>query len=261
LTNSVLFEVWKTKRCSKLGGRVWWCGAPPDGTHANLNLINWTKCWERMRQSSNWTSRVPSFKLHSVIASPHVSLSSLSLSLSSIYSLSAHIHTYIQNISNLLPPPKTEPSSLLSLKQQKFAKSHEQGVRSIWRLSHSNSTLCVTSVYVRAWDPTTYRNVVLYCFLLLHDNYLHVCFMIIVHFIFRYSIWKRKYVKLISQIEGRTQIDECLRTGCIQEYLNLRGTKWQQNRDNCSMRNFIICNPYQILLGWSNQGWWDGRRM
>jgi len=30
---------------------------------------------------------------------------------------------------------------------------------------------------------------------------------------------------------------------------------------NCIMRNFIICTLHKILIGWSNQGGWNGRGM
>jgi hypothetical protein len=50
----------------------------------------------------------------------------------------------------------------------------------------------------------------------------------------------------------------CLRTGCWGEYSVLRGKKWQEARDDCTMRNFITCMLHQILLGWWNQGGLDG---
>jgi hypothetical protein len=44
-----------------------------------------------------------------------------------------------------------------------------------------------------------------------------------------------------------------LRTGYWGEYLDLRGRKWQEAREDCIMRNFITCTLHQMLLVWINQ--------
>jgi hypothetical protein len=53
----------------------------------------------------------------------------------------------------------------------------------------------------------------------------------------------------------------CLRTGCLGEYLDLRGMKWQEVGENCIMRSCMVCTLHPVLLGWSRQGGWDGRGM
>jgi hypothetical protein len=45
------------------------------------------------------------------------------------------------------------------------------------------------------------------------------------------------------------------------EYLYLRGRKWREAGENCTVRSFMACTLHQILLGWSSQGGWDGRGM
>jgi hypothetical protein len=40
-----------------------------------------------------------------------------------------------------------------------------------------------------------------------------------------------------------------------------REMKWRGNREDCIMRNFVICNLRQILLGLLNQGGWYGQGM
>jgi len=35
--------------------------------------------------------------------------------------------------------------------------------------------------------------------------------------------------------------------------------KGQEDGENCIMRIFTVCTLYEILLGWSNQGRWDGQ--
>jgi hypothetical protein len=49
-----------------------------------------------------------------------------------------------------------------------------------------------------------------------------------------------------------------LRTG---EYLDLRGGKRQETRENCVMRSCMVCTLHPVLLGWSRRGGWDGRGM
>jgi hypothetical protein len=34
-------------------------------------------------------------------------------------------------------------------------------------------------------------------------------------------------------------------------------TKEQETGENCTVMSFMICAVHQILLGWTNQGWWD----
>jgi len=34
------------------------------------------------------------------------------------------------------------------------------------------------------------------------------------------------------------------------QYLGLRGTREQGNRENYIMRSLVICTPYPILCGW-----------
>jgi hypothetical protein len=46
-----------------------------------------------------------------------------------------------------------------------------------------------------------------------------------------------------------------LRIGCRGKYLDLRGSKEQENGEDCIIRNFISCTPGQILSGGSN---WQG---
>jgi hypothetical protein len=53
----------------------------------------------------------------------------------------------------------------------------------------------------------------------------------------------------------------CLKTGCLGEYLDLRGMKWQEVGEKCIMRSCMICTLSPVLLGWSKQGGWDGRGM
>jgi hypothetical protein len=43
--------------------------------------------------------------------------------------------------------------------------------------------------------------------------------------------------------------------------LDLRRRKWREAAEGCIMRSFITCKLRQMLLGWSNQGGWDGRNM
>jgi hypothetical protein len=60
----------------------------------------------------------------------------------------------------------------------------------------------------------------------------------------------------------RVEIDcGCLRTGCLGEYLDLRGIKWQEVGENCVIRSCMVCTLSPVLLGWSKQGRWDGRGM
>jgi hypothetical protein len=40
------------------------------------------------------------------------------------------------------------------------------------------------------------------------------------------------------------------RIGCWGEYLDVRGTRWQGNRESCITRSWMICTPYPILCGW-----------
>jgi hypothetical protein len=49
-----------------------------------------------------------------------------------------------------------------------------------------------------------------------------------------------------------------LRTGFWEEYLDLRGMIWQENRESCTVRSFIICTRPQIPLGRSSHGEWGG---
>jgi len=64
-------------------------------------------------------------------------------------------------------------------------------------------------------------------------------------------------LKLGLSHEGKNTDRRCLRAGCLEECLDLTGKKW---RKAGMMRSFIPCMLHQIiLLGWSNQGGWDGR--
>jgi hypothetical protein len=46
--------------------------------------------------------------------------------------------------------------------------------------------------------------------------------------------------------QGKNTDLGCLRTGCLGEYLDLRGMKWQQGGENCIIRSSIFCNLHQI---------------
>jgi len=48
------------------------------------------------------------------------------------------------------------------------------------------------------------------------------------------------------------------RAGCWEQYLHLRGRKWQEPGEDCKMRSFITCMLHEILLGWSSQGRCNG---
>jgi hypothetical protein len=57
---------------------------------------------------------------------------------------------------------------------------------------------------------------------------------------------------------GRTEIEGIWEQGA-EKNVDLRGRKWQEVRENYMNRSFIICIFRQMLLGWSNQGVWNGR--
>jgi len=46
-----------------------------------------------------------------------------------------------------------------------------------------------------------------------------------------------------------------LRTGCWEEYLDLKEMKKEEDGEDCVMRSFIICILHQTLFEWSNGGW------
>jgi hypothetical protein len=52
-----------------------------------------------------------------------------------------------------------------------------------------------------------------------------------------------------------------LRTGFWEEYLDLRGMRWQENGGSCTVRNVIIFTHPHISLGRSSQDEWGGRVM
>jgi hypothetical protein len=41
-----------------------------------------------------------------------------------------------------------------------------------------------------------------------------------------------------------------LRTGCLGEYLDLRGMKWRVVGESCIMRSCMVCTHRPVLLGW-----------
>jgi hypothetical protein len=51
-------------------------------------------------------------------------------------------------------------------------------------------------------------------------------------------------------ITPREELRGCLGTGCLGEYLDQRGIKWQEVGENCIMRSSIVCTFHQILLVW-----------
>jgi hypothetical protein len=68
-------------------------------------------------------------------------------------------------------------------------------------------------------------------------------------------------VKLSLSHNGKKVYRGCLKIGCWRRYLALRGMKEQEANENCMMRSSVTCTSGQILLGWSNQGGWDGQGM
>jgi len=46
----------------------------------------------------------------------------------------------------------------------------------------------------------------------------------------------------------------CLRKGCWEKNVDIRGRKWWETGRDCKTRSFITCTLYEILLGKSNQG-------
>jgi hypothetical protein len=53
-------------------------------------------------------------------------------------------------------------------------------------------------------------------------------------------------VKLGLSREGKNTDWGYLRTGCLEEYLDIRGMKGQEARETCIMRSFMICTLHQI---------------
>jgi hypothetical protein len=45
-----------------------------------------------------------------------------------------------------------------------------------------------------------------------------------------------------------------LRTGCLEDYLDLKGRKRWKFVEDCTVRNFITCTFYEILLGFPSKG-------
>jgi hypothetical protein len=45
---------------------------------------------------------------------------------------------------------------------------------------------------------------------------------------------------------GRNIVWECLRTGSWGGYLDQRGMKWWEGRENCITRSFMICTLHQV---------------
>jgi hypothetical protein len=50
---------------------------------------------------------------------------------------------------------------------------------------------------------------------------------------------------LVSNLKGRIHIESVREQGA--EELDLRGRNWQEAREHCIVRSFIICAPHQVV--------------
>jgi hypothetical protein len=78
-------------------------------------------------------------------------------------------------------------------------------------------------------------------------------------------MYKTKIYLLFCETSSRTLREEyssrVLENGSWGEYLDQRGRKLQEAREDCKMGSLINCTLHQILLGWSNQGGRGGKDM
>ena len=49
----------------------------------------------------------------------------------------------------------------------------------------------------------------------------------------------------------------CLRIGCWEIYLGLRGRRLQESGEDYIMRSFMLCTTHEISFRWWNQGEWE----